>query len=574
MPGRALPKAVLLASALAPPALGQVPPPLPGVIERVAPAEPPRLGPATLPPEPARTTGPGEGRRLRLGRTVITGNRTLPESALRPLLPRLVERDASLAEIEEARLALLRAYREAGFPYVAVTASLAPLPDDTAELRLAVTEGFVAELVLDGAEIGLASRQVRRFLDGLVGQRPLAHAALERALLLASDIPGVEARGLLRPLPGEPGALQLVIRLARRPASGFVNFDNRGYALTGAWQALTVAGLNAFTSLGERTEIALLGTEAAGQRFIQLSEELFLGASGLKLRAHAGVGRAEPGSTLAAIGYVGETRVGGVALAYPLIRSRPFNLAVSAGFEAFESTVETGSPGTRQSRDSVRALRLGVEMAVLDGWPGLLPAAAATTVALRLHRGIEALGASDGDRGTSARAGADFGFTRVTAELTRLQPLLSPTEGWLLSLQGTLAGQWSDDVLPPAEKFYLGGTRLGRGFYAGQVAGDRAIAGSAELQLGRVLTLALPGGGKLGLGTQFYLFQDEGRTYDNGPDGPDLRLSSWGGGVRIQFDEGVQLDLEAVRRRTRNPEGVGARRLDAEALFARVLWRF
>lgn len=549
------------------------PPPLPGVIERVAPAEPPRLGPSLQPPEPERRTGPGEGRSVALGRVAILGNTALPDAALRAVLPPLADRTATLAEIEEARLALLRAYREAGWPYVAVGAALAPLPGGAAELRFQVTEGFVAEIRLEGEEIGPAARQAMRFLDRLLDERPLSNAALERALLLSSDIPGVAARGVLRPLAGEPGALQLVVRLARQPVSGFVNLDNRGYALTGAWQALAVVGLNALTPFGERTELALLGTEAGGQRFLQLSEELFLGGSGLRLRAYAGAGQAEPGSTLAALGYRGETRVGGVALSYPAIRSRPLNLSLSAAFDAFESVVEAGSfpglPRERQSRDAVRALRLGLEGSALDAWIGLAPAAATTTAAIRLHQGVEAFGASDGGSGRTARAGSEFGFARLTAEVTRLQPILSAFGDWLLSLQGTAAGQWSDDVLPPAEKFTLGGNRLGRGFYAGQVAGDRALGLSAEAQLGRILDLP-----RLRLGTQLYLFRDEGRASDNGPVATDRRLSSWGGGVRLQFDDRLQLDLEATRRQTRSPDGTDTRRLDADAVFARVLVRF
>jgi hemolysin activation/secretion protein len=564
--------AALIASLPAAESLAQAPPPLPGVIERTAPQAPPRLGPALLPPEPGRVTGPGAQRQVAIGRVTVPGSTALPDATLRALVAPLEGRNVALAEIETTRLAVLRAYRDAGFPYVAVRAALAGLPDGTAELRLPVTEGFVAEVTLEG-EVGPAARQARRFLGPLVGQRPLPNAALERALLLASDILGVAARGLLRPVAGEPGALQLVVRLDRRPVSGFVNTDNRGYDLTGTWQTLLVGQANALTGRGERTELALLQTDGNGQSFAQVTEELFLGGSGLRLRGYAGFGQAAPGSPLAAIGYAGETRVAGLALSYPIIRSRPLNLSLIGQFDAFESTVEArngpGLPRVRQSRDAVRALRVGLEGAFQDAWLGLAPAAAATTGLVRLHRGIEALGASDGSAGGTARAGSAFGFTRIVAEATRLQPLLVPAEGWLVSVQATLAGQWSDDVLPPAEKYYLGGNRLGRGFYAGQVTGDRALAGSVELQAGRVFELP-----RLQLGTQFYLFRDEGRAFDNGPGGLERSLASWGGGVRLQFDERVQLDLEAVRRLTRNPEGAGVRQLDEDALFARVLLRF
>ncbi len=571
--------AAVLALALTTPVAAQTPPPLPGAIERATPVEPPQLGPSLLPPEPARTTGPGEARRVALGRVTLQGNTALPDPALRPIVAALEGRTVSLGEIEDARLGVLRAYREAGFPFLAVSAGLAPLPDGTAELRLAVTEGFVADVALDGEAIGPAAAQARRFLAPVIGQRPLSNAALERALLLASDIPGVTAHGVLRPMPGEPGApgaLQLVVRLERRPVTGFFNLDNRGYPQTGAWQGLLVGQLNSFTGLGERTEISLLQSEANGQSFIQVAEEIFLGASGLRLRAWAGAGRALPFSPLSQIGYQGDTRIGGVAAIYPLLRSRPMNLTLVGQFDGFESTVETR--GARQSRDSVRALRVGIEGAAQDAWLGFAPAAAATTWLARLHRGVNAFGASANGSLLASRLDSDFGFTRVTGEVSRLQPLFVAGEAWLVSAFGVAAGQWSDDVLPPAEKFYLGGQRLGRGFYAGQVSGDSAIGFTLELQAGRSFDIpmpaAWPGGAELRLGTQFYLFRDGGRAWDNGPVGLQRSLESWGGGVRLQFDDRVQLDLEAVRRLTRNPDGAGFTELNANALYARVLVRF
>ncbi|NKE47519.1 ShlB/FhaC/HecB family hemolysin secretion/activation protein [Roseomonas frigidaquae] len=566
--------AVLLASVLAGPALGQeaAPPPQPGLIERVAPAPTPSLGPALLPPEPPPTTGPGALRRVALGAVRVAGNTALPAVVLLP--PGLAGQDATLAEIEAARLAALAAYRAAGFAYVAVGASLSAGAEGRADLLLTVTEGFVATLALEG-EIGPAARQLRRFLEPLVGQRPLPHAALERALLLAGDIPGVTARGLLRPVEGEPGALELLVRLERQAVSGFASLDNRGNTATGAWQGLLVGQLNALTHRGERSELALFQSDQHGQSFGQLSHEVFLGASGLRLRGFAGAGRAAPGGALAALGYAGETRVAGLALSQPLIRSRPRNLTLTAQLDAFESLVRLrpgdGAPRERASRDAVRALRLGVEGEVRDARLGFAPAAAVSTGSLRLHRGLEALGASTGSHGTSARLGSDFGFFRAVAEASRTQPLFQPAEGWMVSAHVAGAVQWSDDALPPAEKFYLGGNRLGRGFFAGQLAGDRAIAGSLEIQAATQLPLPWSAEPR---GLQLYLFRDEARATDNASDAGARRLASWGGGVRLQLSDRAQVELEGLRRITRQPDGAGVRELDAGAVFTRLLIRF
>jgi hemolysin activation/secretion protein len=548
-------------------AVAQTPPPQPGLIERIAPSQAPSLGPALLPPEPAAITGPGAQRGVWLGEVRLAGNTALDAQALRPNFAALGNRVATLAEIEAARIGLLGAYRAAGFAYVAVAAGLTANAEGGADLVLTVTEGFVAGLAFEGA-VGPAERQLRRFLEPLVGRRPLPHAALERALLLAGDVAGVSASGLLRPMEGDPGALQLLVRLERVPVSGFATLDNRGNVPTGAWQGLLVGQFNALGARGESGQLALYQTDGNGQTFGQASAEMFLGASGLRLRGFAGAGRAAPGGALAALGYAGETRVAGGALAHPLLRSRPRNLTLTAQFDAFDSVVRlrTGpdAPRERASRDAVRALRLGLEGEARDALLPFAPAAAVSTGTLRLSRGLEAFGSSDGSRGTSARAGSDFGFARLVGEATRTQPLLLPVQGWMLSAHVAAAAQWTDDVLPPAEKFYLGGNRLGRGFHAGQLAGDRALAGTLEMQLAG----DLPGG----LPSQFYLFRDEGRARDTG--GDTRRLASWGGGVRLQLTEGTQLELEALRRITLAPEGDNVRRLAEEAVFTRLLLRF
>ncbi len=578
------------------PAGAQVPPQQ-DLIGRVAPPAGPQLGPPILPPEPAPATGPGASRQVAILRVALQGNSALPDSALLPLVAPLAGQTVALAQLEEARFAVLRAYRAAGFPYVLIGASLAPVEGQPApEFRLTVTEGHVADIRLDG-EIGPAATLVLRFLERVKAERPISQATLERALLLASDIPGVTAQGVLRPLAGgAAGALELVVRLQRRLVSGFVSADNRGAPALGAWQGLLVGGLNSMTSLGERTEVSLVRSEGNRQGFGQISEEIFAGSSGLRLRGYFGMGEVRPGSPLAALGYAGETSLGGVAASYPLIRSRPMNLTLTSQADTFNAAVslrpDPALPRQRAGHDHVRALRFGVEGSLRDA--EVLPGAgaAANFGQLRLHQGITALGASSNAASTVQRQGSDFGFTKLTGEATRLQPLFRPMEDSVVSLQVTLAGQYSNTVLPPSEKFYLGGTRLGRGFYSGQVSGDNALAASVELQLNTGLALRLPSvarsAGQLGsnwvdgllaqgepaLGLQFYGFHDQGRTFENKPGDIDRRLASWGGGLRAILSERVQLDLEGVQRLTRMPDGSATRPLRGEAVFARLLTRF
>lgn len=442
----------LLLAGLMAEASAQQPPPVRNPVDQLAPRPAPNLAPSATTPPPQAATGPNAGAMVRVAKLALRGNLALTEAELAPATAGLAGQEVPLSRLEDARLAVLRAYRAADYPFTAVNAGLAPI-EGGVEVTFAVTEGFVAEVKLEG-DIGPAGTQVLRFLDRLVGQKPVSGAMIERALLLASDIPGVTVRGTLRPLSTEPGALQLVAQVEHRSVSGYANIDNRGYRYVGPWQGLLSLGVNSQTEFGERSEVAFFGTPQGAQWFVQGSEEFFLGGSGLRLKIYAGTGVTRPFGKVGANGYQGEAQVGGVQLSYPLFRSRPFNLTAVTALDIFDSTVTTGfgDNRTRASLDKIRTLRGGMDFQLLDSWVPWLPAAT-NQGNFRIHNGLNGLGATPTNSVTAARAGSNFGFTKVTAEWQRTQPLFSPFENASVNLQGLFAGQWTDDVLPSAEKF-------------------------------------------------------------------------------------------------------------------------
>jgi len=292
---------------------------------------------------------------------------------------------------------------------------------------------------------------------------------------------------------------------------------------------------------------------------------------------YGGTGVTRPSGSLRQLNYTGESQVGGALLSYPVIRSRPLNLYLTGGLDLFDSTIFTGDGAARAraSRDQVGALRFGTEGQVLESYIPFLPAA--TTIGnLRLHHGIGLFGGTrSGSPETGRRGSENFGFTKLTGELQRTQPLFSPFEGAMFNIQATIAGQWTNDVLPQSEKFYLGGARLGRGFYAGQVTGDSAWAASFELQLDTSFEVPTePMLGNNRHSAQFYFFRDIGRAFENLRTDPDRRLSSWGCGVRYVVSDAVQFDLEGVHRVTRQPDGAGTDRLRDTQVIFRTLVRF
>ena len=216
-----------------------------------------------------------------------------------------------------------------------------------------------------------------------------------------------------------------------------------------------------------------------------------------------------------------------------------------------------------------------MEYAALDSWLGDgFPATSAATV--RASRGISGLGAAaSGDVWSPApRLGEKVDFRKVQGEISRAQTIARPTADTTLALRLAVAGQYTADLLPPAEKFYLGGGRFNRGYYYGQVSGDSAVSVSAELQLNT--PVPLPDFAPFDLQAQFYLFYDWGQAFQNARQESDAMLRSWGGGVRLYAGESLEVSFEGVGRLNRYPNGRGPdiSPLEAAAFYWQVLWRF
>lgn len=554
------------------PNLRQVPEGSP--IPRMLPPAPPSTAPGTALPALPPPGGEVPNRTVQVTEVTVDGVTAFPAADIARYTQGLTGPAVPLPQIDAARQAILQQYRSAGYVLSTVSANL----DTAGKLRFIVTEGRIASVKLDG-DIGPAGVQVLRFLNRLTQVTPIDSTTLERYLLLAQDVPGVTLRAILQPSTDDPGALNLIAQVSRQAVSGLASFDNRAFDQTGPIEGLGVLDFNSFTEVGEKTELTYYHTFPNSQNFYQLSEEMFIGGSGLKFRVYAGHGNAVPkgGGTsgLAAINYHGITNVFGGVVSYPVIRSRQQTLNVYASLDALESNVRDLTPLQLQSSDSLRVFRLGEDYAMSDLWLGA-DRPANNVVSVRLSQGARILGAeSDGTSPTAARQGERSDFFKVNFQVTRTQTLFTPFEGSSVALMGLLAGQWSENVLPPAEQFYLGGSQYTRGYYAGQIPGDKALAATIELQFNTGTNLSM-WGLSADVGTQFYLFYDWGEVWQNLSTDLGHVVNSAGGGVRMQVTRYAEVDFEALGRFNRFPTGSGnnVSALNGIGLFWHVLGHF
>lgn len=555
--------------AAAPASYAQAPPgtfsPIPGIRPPPAPRVSP--GPAipkapVAPAATANTTHPIQD-------VTIDGTTAYTPATFADVTAGLTGPAVPEAAIEAARVAMVNRYREDGYVYTAVSAVI-----DGPHLRFVVTEGRITSVKLDG-DIGPAGVQVLRFLNHLTELQPIDAASLERWLLLASDVPGVSVRSVLNPSTTEPGALTLVAQVSRQAISGVGTADNRAYQNTGPQEGLLTVDFNSFTEFGERTEAQLYTTFSNEQIFGQASSEFFLGGSGLKMRVYAGSGNALPGGPLTAIGYSGQTTVFGASLSYPVIRARQQTLNAVAAFDGLESTIQSTVSGkTVKGQDSLRVFSIGGDYALLDVLLG--PSMSATNgVSVRLSQGVPAFGASSDGSAKLPLSGEQVDFTKVSGSASRTQVLFAPWQSASVAFQASVAGQGTSEVLPPEQKFYLGGAHFNRGYYFGQVTGDSALTTSLELQLNTPVPLPASIPLPFDVSSQFYTFYDWGETWENDPKAEANRvLNSVGGGVRLFLAQYAEFDLEGVGRLSRYPNGTNGGAVRGAGVYWQVLGRF
>jgi hemolysin activation/secretion protein len=537
-------------------------------IPRVLPSAPPAVGPGPSVPLTAPQATPAGNVMVRS--VQIEGVTAYGPAETGPLTAGLIG-TPSLQRIEAARTALLNLYRGNGYALTTVTATV----DERGVLRFRVVEGHIAEVKLEG-DIGPAGTQVLRFLDHLTALRPIDTASLERWLLLAQDIPGITLRAVLRPSTSEPGALTLVAQVDRQPVNALLSIDNRAFRLTGPIEGVLVLDANSFTEFGERSEATLFHADANTQNFGQFSEEFFLGGSGLRARLYGGRGEANPSGVLRDVDYNGTTTVFGGSLTYPVIRARQQTLNVSAYFDAIESQVTqvaATATGFQRGFDSLRIARLGADYAVQDGLLGDARPAI-NSVNVRLSQGIPWLGATPNGDPDALRPGERVNFIKFVGDISRVQTLFSFWSDSTVALKARVIGQITNSILPPAEKFFLGGIEYNRGYYSGEVTGDNAFVWQFELQFNTSYLLRLFDR-NFDLAAQFYAFYDRGNAWQLNNE-PNERLSSMGIGLRMNVTRYTEFDIEGVHRNTRRFGGTSANvsALKADAAYWRVITRF
>ena len=408
---------------------------------------------------------------------------------------RLTRGRIAVSEIFDATSDLEAAYARAGFVLARIVLPVQRLSDG-GSLRVLVVDGFVETVEAPQAPTEVRER-LEEVTDRIVDKPGLTLRELERALLLAGDIPGV-ALGSALAAGQRPGGTVIALDPQYRSVTGFFGFDNIVSDTLG--NVFFNGGLefNSPFGLGESIYFRASGAPSGylgdepRLRTLAAGFALPIGSDGLLFNFEVTDSRTAPDQPIAPT--TSEFERFSFRLFYPWIRSRDRNVSTQISLDRTSDTQELtiGDTTVPIYNDVLTVLRIGANASFRSASGANLQAG------LNLSKGLDAFGSRGSeDVGTGtplSRAGADAEFSKLVLAGTYQRPL---GEQFALSVTGRAQVNFGD-ILPTSEQFSIAGPDDLSGFDSGAVRGDNGwmlrseLAWQNEIALGGIPVVLSP----------------------------------------------------------------------------------
>ncbi|MCH4892587.1 hypothetical protein GO308_05620 [Sphingomonas sp. SFZ2018-12] len=469
--------------------------------------------------QPATAASPSS-RAVMVGAIALKGLRSLAPADFADLLATRVGR--TLTPDALARLASDIAERARARGLVFASAWIGIQQIENGVLTIEVDEGRIEEIRFDGAE----DRAVRAALSPLISDAPVHVGALERRLLIAGDIDGVQIRSSRFVREGGRGIL--IVRVVRDRIAGRLTFANEGTRPIGPEQLTLDVDFNALLATDDSLTLTWSGTaiEPNELQFGRIRYEKRINRSGTELSVTATGSGARPGAYLEPFRIRSHSWYVGGAVLHPLWRRR----STSLWFEG-----ELGVRNLMQSRAGqlVRDDRMATARGTIYGHRDI--AGGRLRISASVSQGLDLFGATDAGDPMASRRDADATYTTVSLWTDWSRDL-----GGNASVRLAALTQLSSQPLLIAAEIGLGGTGFLRGYDWSERSGDQGAMGLAELRY----AIDRPFG--IARRAQLYAFVDGGRVTNLRSGFGSGSLASAGGGIRADITPKFGASLEVA----------------------------
>lgn len=455
---------VSLAAQSAPSGAPQQTPPSPGTVQSTLPSKPAKPKPGTAPavqtpsaPRPGVSPG---GPAVLVQHFQITGNSVFDDATLQALLTPWVGKRQTLLQLYDAADKLTEYYRQQGYGLAYVSLPAQTLENGT--VRLQVVEGRLGNIAIEGNDRTSNATLINRISDLHTGD-VYTTAAMERAVLLLSDLPGVQANAVLS--PGQQfGTSDVLFKVKETPYNGDVSIDNYGRSVIGRWRLSADVNVNSVTGHGDELSAGITHTSGNLLNFGKLAYSLPVGPPGAMFNVawnravfHLGGVFGAPGAAIS-----GSTE--NSSLNYVIAQERTRDESFYWGIGGAHNSTDEHSPTQSLAHTSINLLQF------TTFYTRSYPDYSYYTLAGNLWTNGKHYNGGTQPNTTAERL-------RVQLDASYVQPFAN---AWRFIASGS--GAYSPDSLVDPDKFSLGGPSNVRGFPPAEVRGDRGIFASLELQ--------------------------------------------------------------------------------------------
>ncbi len=433
---------------------------LPPLVQPPKPAAPPIKIEERRPDQQADDTQPIPVTAFRL-----KGDLPIPAAELQGLLAGETGKSHTLRGLNELAGRLTTHLRDRGFLLAFAYIPTQEIADG--QVDITVVPGVYGQILVQG-NAHLKDSFLRGIFHAAQPGGVITRTPLERALLIANEIPGLEVRSTFA--PGKtPGSADLIISAADAgKISGAAYTDNWGGRYTGRVRYGVQLHLNNLSGVGDSFSLGGLSS-FDGLNNYDFGYNAYLGTSGLQGYVRHSRVSYTLGDDFASLNATGNAVVTSAGLSYPLVKSRSFSLATNLDYE-HKSLTDDASGASEKRSDNLWTFGLGGQSS--DSWGG----GGANSFLLSYTHGNlkdDSAAAATAD----ATSGSAGGFGKWTLNLQRQQFVRKN-----LQLNLSFAGQLASKNLHSSEKFYLGGSTGVRAYPQSEADGDEGYRFTAELR--------------------------------------------------------------------------------------------
>ena len=443
-------------------------------LEKQLPSPSPLALPEPTAPTPSPVQPAGQGDvRFEVKSFVLEGVNTIPEAKVQAVLKEWVGRPVNFDDLQKATDAIVNLYRASGFT---VQAILPPQKISDGVVRILVTEAKLSSVFVDTpqGETRFNKNKAAEYITyaNPLGE-PLNTKAIERALIILNETPGVMVSSQLEPgqKDGET-ALRLQLTQPKQWYQGKVEANNYGSRSTGANQGIIALTAINPTGIGDSASVNAIYSE--GSQYVQGAYSLPAAPNGLRLGVSGTFLNYKNVSNYAssAGGGYGDAWTGGVSAAYPLVRKQGTNVNATFNYDIKSYTNKNMLTLDTISAYTINNATIGLSGNHYDSFGG---------------GGISAgsIGLVSGTLDISPTSIQGFGaftpssFTKLTFSGNRNQQI---TEDGSTTAFVSVNGQFASVNLNSAEQIYMGGPYGVRAYPVAQGGGSQGGVATAELR--------------------------------------------------------------------------------------------